>query len=288
MVAWILLVACNGWSEPEAGIVFEPETQDKLDCENGDATACLRAGTRAVKQGKTEIGIQWLDRACQEDVSTSCEALGNALLDQPQPDGTRARDAFRKACEDDSREACNNLGHVYSKLLGEPTEGVRWFEHACGQGDALACINLGNHLADGHGVPRDDSRAVVAYEKACTLGHLPGCTNEAIMVMQGLGAPIDYSRAEELFAKACGEGRGEAMACFNAGLLWYSGDMGRSDLDKASSYFAKACDLGHGNACYGLGMTEGDRGRDGTVHYKAGCALGSELACERLGVSANQ
>jgi TPR repeat protein len=58
----------------------------------------------------------------------------------------------------------------------------------CDAGDGAACSSLGGmYRTGGHGVARDETRAVELYRRACNLGSAKGCTNLREMYSDGRG-----------------------------------------------------------------------------------------------------
>jgi TPR repeat protein len=58
----------------------------------------------------------------------------------------------------------------------------------CAKGDGEACSTLGAiYRTGGHGVARDEARAVELYRRACNLGSAKGCRNLREMYSEGRG-----------------------------------------------------------------------------------------------------
>jgi hypothetical protein len=58
----------------------------------------------------------------------------------------------------------------------------------CAKGDGEACSSLGAiYRTGGHGVARNEARAVELYGRACHLGSENGCTNLREMYSEGRG-----------------------------------------------------------------------------------------------------
>ena len=60
----------------------------------------------------------------------------------------------------------------------------------------------------------------------------------------------NITEAISIFEQACTDGA--SAGCYNAGLIYYKGEVISQDYPKAVNYFVKACDDGHSGACYNL------------------------------------
>jgi hypothetical protein len=58
----------------------------------------------------------------------------------------------------------------------------------------------------------------------------------------------DYKNAQKLFTKACDGG--DAVGCYNLGLMYFNGQGVKQSKSLALKYFAVSCDMKYENACY--------------------------------------
>jgi hypothetical protein len=82
-------------------------------------------------------------------------------------------ESLRRAANDGSAEAQNDLGIMYENGSGVPQNyatAVTWYRKAADQGFATAQYNLGTMYEYGEGVPKDDAEAVRWYRKAAAQG----------------------------------------------------------------------------------------------------------------------
>ena len=62
----------------------------------------------------------------------------------------------------------------------------------------------------------------------------------------------DYQKAAQLYQKACDEGN--ALGCYNLGVLYHNGKGVNQDYQKAAQFYQKACDGGGAKGCSSLGF----------------------------------
>ena len=87
---------------------------------------------------------------------------------------------WRKAAEQGTAKAQNNLGVMYDKGQGVPQdyiEAVKWYRKAAEQGYAVAQFNLGYMYNKGRGVPPDDIEAHKWYNLAAAQGNADAVKN---------------------------------------------------------------------------------------------------------------
>jgi hypothetical protein len=143
---------------------------------------------------------------------------------------------------------------VVGILVPADYAAARGYQHACEDGDATACNNLGAIYYNGEGVTQDLTRAASLFQEACDGGEAMGCFSLGIMHTNGEGVTLDHAlsaslfdRAASLFQEACDGG--EAMDCYNLGLMYRDGLGVTGDLTRASLLLQKACEGGIAEAC---------------------------------------
>lgn len=91
-------------------------------------------------------------------------------------------------------------------------ENVNAAKQAAGQGEASAEFTLGLMYADGHGVPRDDAKAVELWHKAAGQGYAPAQFTLGFVYANGKkGVPKDEAKAAEWYQKAAEQGDARAQ-----------------------------------------------------------------------------
>lgn len=116
------------------------------------------------------------------------------------------------------------------------------YQEAAGQGDADAQNNLGLMYANGHGVPKNDSKAVEWLQKAADQGHANAQGLLGLMYADGRGIPKDKHKAVEWFQKAADQGHVRAQ--YVLGMMYTNGDGVHKDFRKAVEWFQKAATQG--------------------------------------------
>jgi TPR repeat protein len=154
----------------------------------------------------------------------------------------------------------------------------------CRQSSAMACVKLGQMLAEGP--PRDPGRAAPAFERACELGETAHCAPAADSYLTvGLSTP-----AVRLFQRAClsGEVDGPKSCARAAEILWEGKGLVR-DAVSAVALAKRACDANQGLGCTIMGYAhmKGDgvaKDRKRAAELIAGsCAQGDDPACAAMG-----
>jgi hypothetical protein len=99
---------------------------------------------------------------------------------------------------------------------------------------------------------KDFKTALKLFTKACDSGNALGCYNLGVMYEKGEGVQQDSFKAVELYTKVCDSGN--AFGCYNLGLMYYNGQGVRQDSFKTVELWTKACDGGIALGCYNLGV----------------------------------
>lgn len=181
---------------------------------------------------------------------------------------------------------------------GDNVWALEEFRKSCAMNHAKSCYNVGTlKQADGDAKAEtleEVEQIAKAYWKACVLGFQKGCVAEARFYSTDRYGRQDLAKAEAMFSKACFEG--ETTGCEDLAELHYQGRAANSNLDLAATLFKKGCDEG-GNALncfnYGLMREKGQGAPKSSAaaleYYRLGCRKGAEPACISLAiVYANQ
>jgi uncharacterized protein len=151
--------------------------QFKLDCREGNATACymyglpLVTGDNAKVQDFREEGLSYMRRACLEGEKRGCDVLGE---------------------------------NYYKDKHYEMA--MTYLEPACNRGVRSACEYMGMIYRDGHDVRPDDIKTREFFEKACALGSGDACFNIAIIYRGGFGVEKSRSNEKSYYKKGCDAG----------------------------------------------------------------------------------
>ena len=165
---------------------------------------------------------------------------------------------------------------------------ARKLTEACSLGDVGACSFAGRLWLDGRGVPRDEKRGLGLLARACDGGVALAC----VVAVRSLGTGDDAD-AVDLRARLESEHAclvGEAEACYEVGLLYYSGHNALArDRSRAVEAYERGCRLGAAQACNNLGdaLAYGDGvGRDvvqSAAMFDKACRKGEALGCANWG-----
>lgn len=213
---------------------------------------------------------------------------------------------LKPLAEQGNAEAQFNLGSLYYQGLGVAQnykEAVQWIYKAAEQGHVSAQTTLGSLYAEGvHGViEKDYPPALMWFLFAAAQGDMEALelrnslanrmTPTEIAQAQRLAREFKprnvYTKALEEF-KAQGE-RGDAVAQFKAGLIYYKGQGIPRDYSEALNWFKKAALHGHPLAQYNVGyMYEKGEGTpqdyaEAANYYGQAANQGNRLAQYNLG-----
>lgn len=272
ILAWLL--ACGGKAE----VQLDPGTQAVIDCNDGDAAACLTAGEALVQWGDAKGAVNTLSRACAAKVPRACARLGDVALTVKPPDVVQARVGFEGACAVEDWNACNSLGALLHEQLGRPADARPIYERACSSGYVLSCANLGILYRDGEGVAADQARANTYFEDACGRGSVGACYDLANQAASGRAPTINDERQFDLFAGACRDTQPFPIGCANALVLVDAGRVQRP-LESLVALGERGCDLRDGPSCFLLGRIQARLGLPNEPAMKRACELGETRAC---------
>ncbi|MDI3283538.1 tetratricopeptide repeat protein [Polyangium sp. 15x6] len=182
----------------------------------------------------------------------------------PPPPCTLAdvADACKAACDAGHVLSCRNLGLLIQQgKAGRQNKGrlVELFRKACDADDAEACDELGSLLPE-------DSVSAALYRKACDTGYMPACGHLAglLLVNGDMGVlaekEADIKAAMALAQKGCESGH--ANSCTILGGVFRKGKPVKKDHRLAKQYLERACDMGDHRGCVVASIMY-ERGWDG-------------------------
>ena len=153
---------------------------------------------------------------------------------------------------------------MFAQSHEEPYDPGKYLRPGCAQGDARACLALGE--ATSFDVPHGEvnhfaAGGLAAYERACDLGVARACAQAGFAHAFGVrGAPaIDIARADHAFWRGCQ--LGDVFRCNELALDYRLGRHDRTrDLARAIDALEKACEFGDEQACptAAVELTRGD------------------------------
>lgn len=146
-------------------------------------------------------------------IGGSATPVAAAAAERVAPNGCRALERFKRACELGEAAGCHNAGLVQKTGRdGAPkdlSEAVKYFDKACSGNDPWGCFYMGLMTANvqkNPGLVTNKPKALAYWTKACHLGTITpcvwGCRNAHVMLQNGDGVPKDPETAAELKARA--------------------------------------------------------------------------------------
>lgn len=107
------------------------------------------------------------------------------------------------------------------------------------QGDARAQHKLATMYRDGHGVEKNESKAVELFRQAAEAGYVPAQLNLGVMYRAGKGVEADNNEALRWYRLAADSHN--AVAQYNLGVFYATGNGVERDLVQAHFLFSLAC-----------------------------------------------
>ena len=261
-------------------------------CRGGSDDACVALG-RAHRDGWAGAAdparaIELFEAACERSEPSACNDLGG-LIEQKDP--VRMAALYKRACAMKDQTACSNLAVALTDGVGvqpDLARAAQLFRDACDAGRAIACYNLSTAYRHGDGVTKDLPRAAELLGRACTLGHGEACDFLGLSLSQGLdGITRDDAAAVRAWERGCDK-LGNASACRNLGIAFFTGSGVAKDPGRASARYLQACDGGSMPGCAsaawhlqrGVGVDR-DQPRARALYQRA-CDAADALACSEL------
>jgi hypothetical protein len=187
-------------------------------------------------------------RLCRDGIAAGCFRQARTLwYRNRETDRDRALGLYQNACVAGSAEACAEEGlRFFKDKTDRAQEAVVALQRSCDLGSGAGCTHLAFLYATGSGslVKKDDRRATPLYVKGCDLGDALGCYNAGLMSEEGRGVARDISRAAARYDEACE--MGSATGCTNLGFLYENGRGVKKDTARAFALYQRGCD---GTSC---------------------------------------
>lgn len=286
-----LLEACDAHADELAqGVLAAPDPQAvealrRTTCERGRSASCLALARSLIAQDKTRAeqdeGRALLDRLCRAADEQACRAAAAHWRRLIMPDaGLQAAEYLSLGCDAGDALAC------YDRGLDELADGkdaprragaLPFLERACAMvgvgcamavhireeppltmrcdnGDAAACVALGELLANGIGPLQDKGVALALLGLTCREGTPDACVPAANLAFeqQRLADTPKTAEAEAYLSRGCLAG--SAAACEALADELASGARLAQDVARAELLYGPQCDSGRGKACQFLGQ----------------------------------
>ncbi len=198
--------------------------------------------------------VELHEQACAGGNAMACGNLGAFYYGGigVKTDIPHAVNLIQQSCDGGVIDSCASLASLLSAGLGvdgkDFERAAALNERACAQDNRLACYNLGLQYQEGQGVKKDVTRAAGLYRKACESNEATACHKLGALTLAGKGVQIDaqrarlyYQKAAEIYQILCERGQGQS--CYLLGELQEEGAGFPADAEAAQSYFARAAEI---------------------------------------------
>ncbi len=244
--------------------------------------------------------VSLYQKACSLGAANACTSYGYMIEKghgTPR-DPSKALTYYEKGCNGGNSQGCSNMGVMYEQGLGLPSADLgragEYYEKACKAGLNDACSYLSGliqRMKNDREPSKQTLDAFAAPGKGKGKVDKTDCTNIGYLYERGVGVPADARMAAEVLqTRLRREEPGELLEP-------------RHPLRERPRHFArreegrralqKSCDLGGASGCNNLGFAlERGRGlradpKKALVHYKKGCDMGSQRACDNARILAS-
>jgi hypothetical protein len=234
-VAFIVLTATDGLGDHHPGhkVTFWQ-------------AACLRNAPGACENLSTI-----LDTYCGDGSGWACNEVGALRWNRRVKRSDRFLDDFAQACALGSTTGCQNA----TSLRNDPN--MKPIQVPPEARDYPVILRTGKGA-----IPERSPVDVLA--RACDEGWMSACRSVAVAYLQGKEVPREPTRALVAFDRACGGGIGSA--CSDVGLMHFNGDGVPQDKQKGLDYLKRACDMGMTQACGWYAETQRKEGLQPSRH----------------------
>jgi TPR repeat protein len=234
--------ACEGLREDTTRAVSLAE--DAAAIPLGYGSACYNLGLLALAAHPPDsvTARRLITYGCQLFDASACVVLGHMNKQvQSSPEYYANIFLFATACVSDSGYGCDNLGwaFLHDSLLADPARAEAFYRRACELNDANGCNNLAFQIQGPFPQVRSASPSRVrdatrAYRRGCELGSYLACVNLAMLMDLRFG---DTERAGRLYERTCANGSGRA--CWERMLVAHR----QEDRAREGTFRTSACRL---------------------------------------------
>jgi TPR repeat protein len=230
--------------------------REAMDCERGDATACVERGQRVLNDTQLEqhetVAADLFKRACDLHLMEGCERFARCLATGRgvSHDDATALVLYQRACDAGSNNACYELATMIAAgraTTANPQRARQLYQNACENGFAAACSVVGWYYSSSTATPENRRLSAMFYQRGCDGGNALGCTNLAICYEEATGVARDIARAVDLHIQSCS--RGVNRSCVRLGILYERGEEVIRNVHTAANYFHQACENSDADAC---------------------------------------
>jgi hypothetical protein len=182
------------------------------------------------------------------------DAFNDGVAAYQRGDYSSAIRDFRPLAENGNGDAQYNLGIMYDKGLGVPTDSTiaaGWYRKAAKLGIIDAQCDLGILYMEGRGVPNDDAAAAAWFRRAADRADARSQHYLARMYLLGRGVPQNYKEGLKWDLQAAGQGFPDAQQ--DLGTIYSEGNGVPKDAVEAIRWYRLAANNGLASAQFILG-----------------------------------
>jgi len=214
---------CN-LKKVEETTIKEMTTNDENKKEEEECSICLDILPQdANKYARATCCGKGMHNTCREDMCSSkmslesknrCVMCRTKYTDDTKEGNKEAVQRLRKWVKKGKTWAQAMLGTWYRNGHGvkkDEKRAIVLFNLASEQGDVDAQFNLGCMYNNGRGVDKDDMRAVKLYTLAANQGHAGAQYSLGVMYGNGQGVNRSFAKTREWFKKAASQGHEDAI-----------------------------------------------------------------------------
>ncbi len=195
---------------------------------------------------------------CTSSGTANADAFSDGVAAYQRGDYSSAIGHFRPLAENGNGDAQYNLGIMYDKGLGVPTDNAiaaGWYRKAADLGIIDAQCDLGILYMEGRGVPKDAAAALVWFRKAADRADARSEYYLARMYLLGRGMPQSYKEALKWDLQAADQGFPDAQQ--DLGTLYSEGKGVPKNAAEAIRWYRLAANNGLASAQFILGYRLG-------------------------------
>ena len=259
-------------------------------CQEGNATACYKAGVKYTNQATIEgraTAFTFFHKSCDLNDTYVCTKLARTYESNlsTRYDINKSIGLYKKSCLLKDAKACEGLGFIYEEGRGEVAPdhdlAVKYFMKTC-EFSTDSCKKIAFAYDFGvNGLHKERSSAIVFYKKACDYNITTSCSSLGRFYLEDK----KYVDASLVLKKSCQSKDG--WSCSQLGELYAVGAKKMvKDNNKSVSFYDKACNYGSRTSCSKLGRMylNNKKVTKALGYLQKACERADAEACRTLGL----
>jgi uncharacterized protein len=235
------------------------ENKAKTGDPEAETTLALAYHAAVLLKRDDAESLRLLHKAATRNYMAAEETLGlfaEKGIGVAEPAPGEAMEWFRKAAKQGSLDATTNIALMYADGVGvvkDPTLAIIWFRQAAEGGEGAAQYNLALMYARGEGTPQDYKESLHWLTAAADKDVVPAVMDlGAYYLRPPDGSAADVEHAIHCYEKATDLGSDRAPAIL--GNIYATSAQGKPDYEQAVKWYRLAADKGQREGQYGLGI----------------------------------